>query len=173
MPKIPPDLLPRARQILLPLVTTAEDRDALLTEAFYLHDPLLYQIEREGAPYPFAVKCLKKLLDFGCLAEREHSLARLLTIARTLYGTDKHAEIDDLIQITNEYCRAAEHPTRPTIALPPPETPAPLQTIATPHAERRPTVFLSYSHTDADFAHRLIAELRAAGHACWIDTSEL
>ncbi len=173
MPEISQDLLPRARQILLPLVTTTDERDALLTEAFYLHDPLLYGIEREGAPYPFAVKCLKKLLDYGCLPEQEHSLARLLAIARTLCGTDKHSEIDALIQITNEYCRAAEHPTRPTIALTPPETPAPLQTIETPRTQRRPTVFLSYSHTDAEFAHRLIDDLRAAGHACWIDTSSL
>jgi hypothetical protein len=38
----PPELLSRALQILLALVTTVDERGALLTEAFYLHDPLLY-----------------------------------------------------------------------------------------------------------------------------------
>jgi TIR domain len=37
----------------------------------------------------------------------------------------------------------------------------------------RPTVFLSYAHEDAAFAQQLIADLDAAGHACWIDTSSL
>ncbi|MGH9847330.1 MAG: hypothetical protein ACREEM_52220 [Blastocatellia bacterium] len=51
----PPDLLTRARQILLPLAATAEDREALLVETFYLHDPLLYAINRQGAPKAFSV----------------------------------------------------------------------------------------------------------------------
>ncbi|MGE0130264.1 MAG: SUMF1/EgtB/PvdO family nonheme iron enzyme [Blastocatellales bacterium] len=43
------------------------------------------------------------------------------------------------------------------------------QNTATP----RPTVFVSYAHQDADFASRLIADLDAAGHACWIDTNSI
>ena len=124
---LPPDLISRARQILLPLVATEAERDALLTEAFYLHDPLLYRIDRRGAPYPFAVNCVKRLLDYGCLAEQEHSLARLLAIARSLYGVDKYTEIDDLIQITNAICEAATHETRQSAVLEPPADPAPLK----------------------------------------------
>jgi formylglycine-generating enzyme required for sulfatase activity len=169
---IPLDLLPRARQILLPLVATPDERDALLTEAFYLHDPLLYRINRAGAAYPFAVNCLKTLLDYGCLAEREHSLARLLGITRTLSGVDKHAEIDELTQLANALCTAAQ-PARQPVATPPPAQPAAMQTLATPRAERQPTVFLSYARADRDFAQRLMADLHAAGHACWIDTSAL
>ncbi len=48
-----------------------------------------------------------------------------------------------------------------------------LQTIDTPREERRPSVFVSYAHQDADFANRLIADLDDAGHACWIDTSDI
>ncbi|HLG17395.1 MAG TPA: SUMF1/EgtB/PvdO family nonheme iron enzyme [Blastocatellia bacterium] len=33
-----------------------------------------------------------------------------------------------------------------------------------------PTVFISYAHGDADFANQLIADLRANGYACWIDS---
>lgn len=168
------DLLPRARQILLPLVATADEREALLTEAFYLHDPLLYAIDRNGAPKVFIVNCLKKLLDHGCLTDSEHSLARLLITARSDYGVDKHAEIDELITIANRICRS----------MPPDEAlasnvvlsdggPGSIQTISTPRDERRPTVFISYYHGDADQAEQLIAELTRAGHACWIDTSAI
>ncbi len=45
----------------------------------------------------------------------------------------------------------------------------PLPNTATP----RPTIFVSYAHQDADFANRLIADLDANGHACWIDTSDI
>lgn len=36
-----------------------------------------------------------------------------------------------------------------------------------PHAEHR--IFISYAHTDADFAKDLVAELRTRGYECWID----
>jgi hypothetical protein len=171
---LPPDFLPRTRQILLPLVATADEREALLTEAFYLHDPLLYRINRQGAAYPFAVNCIKTLLDYGCLAECEHALARLLGVTRTLYGVDKHAEIDELTQLANALCAAAAaQPARPSAALTPPVEPAAVQTIATPREQRQPTVFLSYAYTDRAFAERLQDDLTAAGHACWIDTSSL
>src|SRR5262249_27806681 len=49
----------------------------------------------------------------------------------------------------------------------------PIQTLATPIDQRRPTVFISYVHEEAEFANRLIADLNAAGHACWIDTSSI
>jgi len=93
---IPHDLFPRALQILLPLVATGDDREALLVQAFYLEDPLLYGIDRHGAPKVFAARCLKKLLEYGCLAEGDHALARLLRAARYDCGADKHAEIDAL-----------------------------------------------------------------------------
>jgi formylglycine-generating enzyme required for sulfatase activity len=170
---VPPDLFPRARQILLPLVATQDEREALLTEAFYLHDPLLYGISRKGSPKVFAVNCLKKLLDHGCLSKGEHSLARLMLIARYDYGVDKHAEIDALISMANALCQSEAHAPRPAAISVPLAGPAPLQTIATPRDERRPTVFISYYHGDADFAKQLIADLSAAGHACWIDTSAI
>ena len=169
---VPPDLIPRVQKILLPLVATVDDREALLTEAFYLHDPLLYRFERRGSPKVFVVKCVKQLLDYGCLSNGEHALSRLLQIARSSLGLDKLAEIDELIQIANALCQATPSPLQ-AAEFTPSTDPAPLQTIATPREERRPTVFLSYSHADAEFANRLIGDLRAAGHACWIDTTAL
>lgn len=170
---VPPDLFPRARQILLPLVATQDERDALLTEAFYLHDPLLYGISRNGSPKVFAVNCLKKLLDHGCLSEGEHSLARLLLTARHNCGSDTHAEIDALISMANALCQSAAPAPKSAAIWVPAAGPASVQTIATPRDQRRPTVFISYYHEDADFANRLIDDLSAAGHACWVDTSAI
>lgn len=38
---------------------------------------------------------------------------------------------------------------------------AAVQSIATPRDERRPTVFISYSHEDKEFAMRLVTDLHA------------
>ena len=48
-----------------------------------------------------------------------------------------------------------------------------LQTITTPREERRPTVFISYCREDKEHVDRLIADLKAAGYDCWIDTSSI
>jgi len=169
------DILSRARQLILPLVASDDEREALLTEAFYLYDPLLYRIKREGAPKIFAVMCVKTLLDHGCLSDGEHALARLLSTVRYDCGIDKHPEIDDLVRITNSLCVETKPPA-PSPLIPPmiPAPPsAPIQTLATRPQDRWATVFISYSHRDTEFAQRLIAALNAAGHACWIDTSEI
>ncbi len=170
---LPPDLLSRARRILLPFVATVADRDMLLTNAFYLRNPLLHNIEREGSPNAFVTRCLKNLLDYGCLADGEHSLACLLLTAKHFCGVDKHAEIDELIELANALCQAGLREPKDTALFAPVDGPALLHTIDTPRDERRPSVFVSYSHEDADFADRLIVDLRAAGHACWIDTSAI
>ncbi|MGH6629542.1 MAG: TIR domain-containing protein, partial [Burkholderiales bacterium] len=166
----PPDLLTRARQILLPLAATAEDRDTLLIQAFYLHDPLLHRIDRGGASKAFAVRLIKTLLDYGFLDEGDHALARLLATARAESGADKHAEIDALAASLKQTDAPAPKPPAP---LAPPAAPAPLQTLATPREDRQPTVFISYARADQELADRLIAGLSAAGHACWVDTSAI
>lgn len=172
MHNLSPDLMPRTRQILLPFVGTLDEREALLTEAFYLQDPLLYRIKRDGTPKNFCVMCVKTLLDYGCLPDGAHALARLLMTVRYDCGADKHAEIDALIDMLNALCGAL--PPAPTDPPPPPKPiTTPPQTLATPRAERLPSVFISYSHKDTAFAQQLIADLNAAGHACWIDTSEI
>jgi formylglycine-generating enzyme required for sulfatase activity len=159
---------------LLPLVTTVDERETLLADAFYVDQARLYAgIDRAGAPSVFATRCLTQLLDYGCLCDGEHAVARLLMTARCDCGVEKHAEIDELILLANGCCRETPK-TWSQAAIPPhPDQPAPLQTIGTPRGERRPTVFISYARQDAEMAERLIADLRAAGHACWIDTTAI
>src|SRR5262249_50721898 len=103
----------------------------------------------------------------------EHALARLLSTARYLYGQDRRREIDELIGLANDLCRSMAPASRRASAPAPAGNLLPIQTLATPIDQRRPTVFISYVHEEAEFANRLIADLNAAGHACWIDTSSI
>nr|MDQ3011319.1 TIR domain-containing protein [Acidobacteriota bacterium] len=49
----------------------------------------------------------------------------------------------------------------------------PLQSLGAPHDESRRTVFISYARKNADFAQRLIGDLKGAAYTCWIDTSDI
>jgi len=171
----PPDLLPRTRQILLPLVETKDDREALLTDAFYtLSDSRIYhQIKREGTPIGFTTLCIKKLLDYGCLSEGKHALGRLLNTAKYYCGVDKHITIDELVRMTDALCAELARDSITSVpATVTPVTSGPI-TINTPQDDRQPTVFISYSHQDSEIAQQLIADLNRAGHACWIDTTKI
>ncbi|NDJ63343.1 MAG: hypothetical protein GYB67_19640, partial [Chloroflexi bacterium] len=101
---LPQEIFSRAVQILQPLVNTDDDREALLTQAFYGH-PLLSNIQREGRPNTFAVRCVQQLLDFGCLGDGEHALARLLMVVREQSGVQRYSEIDRLAQSANRLCQ--------------------------------------------------------------------
>ena len=170
---IPPDLFPRAQTLIVPLVKTDDERETLLVQAFHLHDPLLSTINRNGTPTSFTVNCIARLLTYECVTESEHALARLLTAARYYCGVNKHPEIDALIDMANRLCAPQSTNAAPVVPPAPAPVMTPPQTITTPYTERRPTVFISYSHRDTAFAQRLIADLQAAGHPCWIDTTEI
>lgn len=171
--RLPPDLITRVKPLLLPYVRDKDEREALFVETYFLRDPRpLDQINFEGSPDVFTVRCIADLVQkIGCLAEsgdRQHALAALLLTVRAQSGVEKHAEIDHWLALLNAECAA---PTIEPARAAPITTPS--QTIATPRDQRTPTVFISYSHQDDAFAQQLIADLNAAGHACWIDTSEI
>ena len=171
---LPPDFFPRMNGFLQPFMNDSEEREAWLTQAFYLREPrLYYQIDRAGSAMVFSTKCIQKLLTFECLADpTEHALATLLNTIRYGCGEKQQQEIDTFVSQVNALCLDPSPPER--AAEPPPTTPKnPAQSLATPNTERTPTVFISYSHDDQAFAERLIADLQAAGHAVWIDVSRL
>ncbi len=174
---LPDDFMPRTRRILLPLVETEDDREALLTDAFYLlPDSRLYHlIKREGSPMSFTTLCIRRLLDYGCVTDDNHALGQLLKTAKLYSGKDKHAEIETLVSSANIICDDAQSPL--TAEPEPPSSSntvsSGVQTTATPREERNPTVFISYSHADDAFAQKLMGDLNAAGHTCWIDTSAI
>lgn len=149
-----------------------DKRDTLLTQAFFLTEPRLYQqIKREGAAMVFVTHCIKTLLTFGCLLNKTHSLSMLLTTLRYHCGVEQQHEIDKLIPITNTLCATDSNlsnlPVSPPSVPTPPQTPS--QNINTPATRRTPTVFISYSHRDDEIVQRLMTDLNAAGHACWVD----
>ncbi|MFN0087331.1 MAG: TIR domain-containing protein, partial [Blastocatellia bacterium] len=165
------DLILRIKEILLPLVATDVEREALLIDAFYLSDSrLFYEIDRKGTPPVFLSLLLKKLIEYGSPVEGRHPVAQLLFPVRLHFGVDKQAVIDALIEQCNELGKG---PPDPTPKAPAPVSLGPVLTIDTPHAKRRPTVFISYARVDAEFADRLIEGLQASGHACWIDTTSI
>jgi len=106
MSTFPPDFLPRMRQIVLPYVTTEDEREALLTDAFYLlSDSRLYHsIKRSGSPVSFTTLLFRTLADYGCLTEGPHALAQLLQTTRFYSGPDKHSEIDALTALASDQC---------------------------------------------------------------------
>jgi hypothetical protein len=168
MPPLPPDFFPRAKQLILPYARTEDQRENLLTEAFYLTEPRLFnQIKRSGDPDGFCVHLIRTTVDFGCVYPDTHALALVFTTIRYKCGVDKFAEIDTLSGLINARCgsESAIVPPAPPAA---PVTMPPLS-IETPYTDRQPTVFISYSHTDLTLAERLIADLQQHGHACWID----
>lgn len=146
-PALPPDILPRARQLLMPFIATAQDREALLTEAFYLEEsPLYYSISREGAPRVFAVRLLKQLIDYGCLSNGEHAVSRFLKVIRIDSDVDRHQEIDELIDALNDFCIDISDQASRTV---------------NPHQ-----VLLIYTTTDVEFANRLKADIADLGYDC-------
>jgi len=172
--KLPPDFSPRMNGFLQPFMNDSDEREAWLTQAFYLREPrLYYQIDRAGSAMVFSTKCIQKLLTFECLADpTEHALATLLNTIRYGCGDKQQQEIDTFVAQVNSLCI---DPPLPAIEPKQPPTPPrnPAQSLATPNTERTPTVFISYSHDDKAFAERLISDLQAAGHAVWIDVSRL
>ncbi|MBN1285623.1 MAG: SUMF1/EgtB/PvdO family nonheme iron enzyme [Anaerolineae bacterium] len=167
------ELFPRIVNALLPHMTTVKLRESWLAQAFcFAWRPLYDGIEREGDPVVFTTACVQKLLEFGCLPNQpnQHAAAQLLSVVRPAHGVDG-AEIDRLIAALNGLCAEAQ-PLAParTPAAPPD---APIQTLKTPAGQRTPTVFVSYSRQDTAFVERLMHDLQAAGHACWIDTTDI
>jgi len=181
----PDDLIPRATQILLPQWTTPDERSAWLAQAFFLAEPRLYNDLRvlNGQPIIILTNTITALLEAGCLPNKKaHTLAQLLTSVRIIATPEAQSEIDRLVLLLNNACAETKVSTNTSNAISTignklsgvanslsnrPQKP--LQSYETPLSERTPTVFISYSHADNNFALRLINDLQNGGHAVWID----
>src|SRR5579859_6674188 len=169
-----PNLFPKISAFLLPLSEKYEQRELWLTQAYYLTDSRLYYlIKREGTALEFVTNCLKTVFDYGCFADGTHAIVALLEAIRNGVDADKKREIDELIPQCNSLCGDEGTAHSAAQDLDGKHRPELLQTIVTPEAQRTPTVFVSYSRADSEFVQRLIADLQAAGHAVWLDTSNI
>lgn len=98
------DILQRATQLLRPLMDQ-ERRDTLLTLAFSgEHRDIYDAIRQDGATTDFTVRCVRYLLDRGCVRSR-HALSLLLETAGGEAGDDRQAAFRALIDELDRSCR--------------------------------------------------------------------
>ena len=156
-----PNLLQRAVALLQPHMGT-DQRDTWLTQAYYFDHRALYDaIDQQGAPADFTTRCVRTLLAAGGRGGR-HALSLLLDVVRSAAGEERQ---EDFAALTAELDqRIAQAPAQP------PEPAEPPCRVSPPD---RPAVFISYARENAALANRLKADLEAAGHACWLDVSDI
>jgi len=172
---LPSAIFQQLVQFIQPFMIDPEEREAWITQAFYLREPRIFgNLDRQGAPMVFTVKCVRFLIDSECFVDpnREHPASVLLNTLRMGCGNEKHKQIDALVSVLDDVCSEPIPTPAAPAASPRPADPI-VQSIATPFDKRTPTIFLSYSHANTDFAQKLIGDLQRAGHAVWIDTSSL
>ena len=169
------NIIERAADLLRPFM--GEDRrDTWLTLAFHAEHRDLYDaIPQRGATKDFVVACVRSLLDHGRLGSR-HALSLLLEAVCSEAGEEQQPSFRALIEELDGSCLAGSYlaAAPPSAALSPPSSPpAFLAPVARQAGSRGPVVFISYSRSDRQLADRLVADLQLAGHACWLDTSDI
>jgi len=115
--------LHRAVKLLQPHMG-AEVRDTWLTLAFADQRAIYDAIERSGAAAHFTVRCVRTLINRGCVGSR-HALALLLAVVAEGAGSERQAEFRALIEELDATCERrdvppvapAEQPARSTILL--------------------------------------------------------
>ncbi|HRD91074.1 MAG TPA: TIR domain-containing protein, partial [Accumulibacter sp.] len=169
------NIIERAADLVTPFM--GEDRrDTWLTLAFHVEHPDLYHaIPQRGATGDFVVACVRKLLDHGRAGSR-HALSLLLEAVCSAAGDDRQPSFRALIEELDRRCPAGADPAAvPAGAatsapgFPPGLPPSVVRQAST----REQLVFISYSRGDRLTADRLVADLQRAGHACWLDTSDI
>ncbi|GAB4160640.1 MAG: hypothetical protein Fur0021_32850 [Candidatus Promineifilaceae bacterium] len=151
-------LLNQIKPLLFLHIWSINERQALLTDAFYpAHLWVLEQINIDGTPADFLPHCWHVLAEG---AADGSLITLLLHTLKARYGGDRQAEIDGIAAAWRQLCAV-----RPPAA-------APVVTGATPRRgidERQPVLFLSYADADAPVAAQLQVDLAALGHACWTE----
>jgi hypothetical protein len=182
------NLLQRATQLLRPLMGE-ERRATSLSLAFFDDHRLLYDaIRQDGATTDFTVRCVRHLLDRGCLGTR-HALSLLLEVVRSDAGDQLQDSFQSLIDELDRQCVASQtagtaesrkgvppascaaHPAGAVIrgtvsntatAPPFPAAQARQQSAAAAAAKR--DFFVSYNQADRDWAEWIAWQLEEAGY---------
>lgn len=165
------NIIEQAADLLRPFM--GEDRrDTWLTLAFHAEHPDVYHaIPQRGATADFVVACVRSLLDHGYAGPR-HALSLLLEAVCSAAGDEKQASFRALIEELDRRCLAgADLAAAPASAAT--SEPGFPPSVARQASARDRVVFISYSRSDRQIADRLVADLRWAGHACWLDTSDI
>jgi formylglycine-generating enzyme required for sulfatase activity len=161
-------LLDRATELLLPLMSE-DRRDTWLSLAFHDHHRGLYDaIPQHGATADFTVRCVRQLLDRGCLGGR-HALSLLLEVVRSDAGDEQQQAFQALIDALDRRCTGSDPPDpRPANPLPTQEgaRPPPSPHAAPPAEKDVSTMdfFVSYNQADRDWAEWIAWQLEDAGY---------
>ncbi|MBL8425746.1 MAG: SUMF1/EgtB/PvdO family nonheme iron enzyme [Candidatus Accumulibacter phosphatis] len=170
-------IIEQAADLLRPFM--GEDRrDTWLTLAFHAEHPDVYHaIPQRGATRDFVVACVRRLLEHGRVGSR-HALSLLLEAVCSAAGDERQPAFRALIEELDARC-----PGGTDLAAAPVSASAPVSAAASSPcvpplgvrqaSARDPRVFISYSRSDRQVADRLFADLQQAGHACWLDTSDI
>lgn len=180
-------LLARATQLLL--LMGEDRRDTWLTLAFHDdHRPLYDAIRQDGATTDFTVRCVRHLLDRGCLGTR-HALSLLLEVVRSDAGDELQDSFQSLIDELDRPCVAgqtagtaesrkgvppapcAAHPagavitgTASSTAVAPPFPAAQTRQQPDAAAAAKRDFFVSYNQADRDWAEWIAWQLEEAGY---------
>lgn len=99
------DLLQQATQLLLPMMDE-ERRDRWLSLAFAAANRDIYDsIRQHGATSDFTVRCVRRLLERGCVGSR-HALSLLLEVVRAGAGDERQGDFQRLIDALDSQCGA-------------------------------------------------------------------
>ncbi|MBN8499416.1 TIR domain-containing protein, partial [Accumulibacter sp.] len=164
-------IIEQAADLLRPFM--GEDRrDTWLTLAFHAEHPDVYHaIPQRGATRDFVVACVRRLLEHGRVGSR-HALSLLLEAVCSAAGDERQPAFRALIEELDARCLGgADLAAAPVFAAAFSPSVPPLGVRQA--SARDPRVFISYSRSDRQIADRLFADLQQAGHACWLDTSDI
>lgn len=161
------NFLPRIKRLLLPHIGSVQERQDLLAEAFFISERWVRPfIIVDGSANGFATHCIDELYKRG----RGRSGRLLAILLETLYyrvGVNDQQEIEALKAFLPQLPEPDHLPEEIG------ETAATIQTIHTPQPERTPTIFISYTRHDKQFASQLLQQLTAHGYACWENVVDL
>ncbi len=170
-------IIEQAADLLRPFM--GEDRrDTWLTLAFHAEHPDVYHaIPQRGATRDFVVACVRRLLEHGRVGSR-HALSLLLEAVCSAAGDERQPAFRALIEELDARCLGGADLAAAPVSASAPVSAAASSPSVPPLGVRQasardPRVFISYSRSDRQIADRLFADLQQAGHACWLDTSDI
>ena len=181
------DILQQATKLLRPMMEE-ERRDTWLSFAFGAgHRDIYDSIRQNGATLDFTVRCVRRLLDRGCVGSR-HSLSLLLEVVRSDAGDELQGSFQNLIDQLDSQCSTrrssgafAAHPGEQPAPQPSvvasdakecranPTAPAfPAQPSQRPADAARRDFFISYNKADKGWAEWIAWQLEEAGYSTLI-----
>jgi hypothetical protein len=127
--------------LLVPLMKSEGERQALLALALGHDSPILRRLDLTGAVEPFLLNLIGVLLEYGEVEPGRQALWVLLEVVRARVGLDRQARIDRLRSVINP-------------------NPSPMSSPKNPMSDY---LFISYRSVEKDFALKLAGDLLQAG----------